>query len=136
LPRRTGIELAKGNVSEVQASCVVALMAVAAMTIQFREFQFANNPIALVVGTLFVIGSVIALRGSVEALRLEIKRHFANDRLRVAGSAQSKQLKLLLDRVEKLREGAFAPYSEQPIVRAVLMPVATYGATIGLQNLR
>jgi len=35
-----------------------------------------------------------------------------------------------------LREGAFAPYSEQPIVRAVLVPAATYAATIALQYLQ
>lgn len=116
-------------------SFVIGAMAVAALTIQFREFQFANNPVALVIGTLFVIGSAVALRRAAETLRLEIKRRFANDRLRAPASAQSQQLELLIDRVERLSEGAFAPYSEQPIVRAVLVPAATYGATLGLQHL-
>jgi hypothetical protein len=49
-------------------------------------------------------------------------------------TAAEKQLKLLLDRVEKLREGAFARYSEQPIVRAVLMPVPHTGQRSGCRT--
>ena len=29
-----------------------------------------------------------------------------------------------------LREGAFAPWSSQPVVRAVLLPVLTYGGAM------
>ena len=117
-------------------SLVIAVMTVAALMIQFREFQFANNPIALAVGTLFVVGSAVALRSAAESLRLKVKRCFENERLKAPEAASDKQLELLLGRVSELREGAFAPYSEQPIVRAVLVPAATYGATVGLQYLR
>jgi hypothetical protein len=115
-------------------SFVIGVTAVAALTIQFREFQFANNPIALLVGTLFVIGAAVALRTAAEALRREVKVRFENARL-TADTAGDKRLELLLNRVDGLRDGAFAPYSEQPIVRAVLVPAATYGATVGLQYL-
>jgi hypothetical protein len=116
-------------------SLVIAVMAIAAFTIQFREFQFANNPIALAVGTFFVIGSAVALRTAAESLRSDVRRCFENERLTAPASPSDKQIKLLLGRISELREGAFAPYSEQPIVRAVLVPAATYGATIGLQYL-
>jgi Sec-independent protein translocase protein TatA len=116
-------------------SFVIAVMTVAALTIQFREFQFANNPIALAVGTLVVIASAVALRGAAEALRKAVKRCLENERLRAPTSPSERQRELLLERVDGLREGAFAPYSEQPIVRAVLVPAATYGATVGLQYL-
>ena len=116
-------------------SFVIALMSVAALTIQFREFQFANNPIALVAGALFVIGSAIALRRAAEGLRREVMRDLEKARLQAQDDHSEKQLELLLKRVDSLREGAFAPYSEQPIVQAVLVPAATYGATLGLQHL-
>jgi len=116
-------------------SLVIAVMAVAALMIQFREFQFANNPIALAVGTFFVIGSAVALRNAAESLRSDVTRCFENERLTAAGLPSDKQLELLIGRISELREGAFAPYSEQPIVRAVLVPAATYGATVGLQYL-
>jgi Sec-independent protein translocase protein TatA len=61
-------------------SFVIAVMTVAALTIQFREFQFANNPIALAVGTLVVIASAVALRGAAEALRKAVKRCLENER--------------------------------------------------------
>jgi hypothetical protein len=35
----------------------------------------------------------------------------------------------LLSRVSELHDGAFAPFSAQPFVRAVLIPLLTWGAT-------
>jgi len=119
-------------------SAVIAVTAVALLTIQYREFQFANNPIALVASALFVIASAIALRGAAESFRRGVKHKLEDDRLREqkSQSASASQITTLLDRVLALREGAFAPYSEQPIVRAVLVPAATYAATIALQYLQ
>jgi hypothetical protein len=37
--------------------------------------------------------------------------------------------------VTALCDGAFAPYSQQPMVRAVLVPMLTYAATAGVQYL-
>jgi hypothetical protein len=42
------------------------------------------------------------------------------------------QLEALIDLVTQLHDGAFAPYSEQPLVRAVLLPAVTFAATAGL----
>lgn len=119
-------------------SFVIATTTIALLTIQFREFQFANNPIALVAGALFVIASAIALRSAAEAFRRGTRDRLEDDRLREqkAGGGSAAQLDSLLNRVDALREGAFAPYSEQPIVRAVLVPAATYGATVALEYLQ
>ncbi len=119
-------------------SFVIATSTIALLTIQFREFQFANNPIALVAGALFVIASAIALRSAAEAFRRGTRDRLEDDRLREqkAGGGSAAQLDSLLNRVAALRDGAFAPYSEQPIVRAVLVPAATYGATVVLQYLQ
>lgn len=117
-------------------SIVIAALTVAALTIQFREFQFANNPVALLVGAVFVIASALGLRRAAEAWRAGVTRRLEEDRLREhtrADDRSAAQLDRLLQYVRALHEGAFAPYSEQPIVRAVLVPALTYGATVGLQ---
>jgi hypothetical protein len=36
---------------------------------------------------------------------------------------------MLLARIDNLNDGAFAPWSSQPIVKAVLLPLLTYSAT-------
>jgi hypothetical protein len=41
------------------------------------------------------------------------------------------QVPVLNDLVTQLHDGAFAPYSEQPLVRAVLLPAVTFAATAG-----
>jgi hypothetical protein len=118
-------------------SIVIAALAVASLTNEFRDFQFANNPIALLVGALFVIASAIALRRAAEFWRAQVKSALEDERLREQkgpDDGAAKQLDSLLERVKALNEGAFAPYSEQPIVRAVLVPAITYGATFGLQR--
>ena len=38
-------------------------------------------------------------------------------------------------RVEDLREGAFSPYSQQPVVRAMLLPLGSLGGTALLEYL-
>ena len=117
-------------------SFVIAALTIAALTLQFREFKFANNPVALLAGALFVVVSAVALRRAAEAWRAGVTRRLEDDRLcETAGpnDRSSNQLDRLLDRVSALHEGAFAPYSEQPIVRAVLVPALTYAATVGLQ---
>jgi len=36
----------------------------------------------------------------------------------------------LLKEVEDLKDGAFAPLTAQPVVRAVFLPLLTYGGTL------
>jgi hypothetical protein len=49
-------------------------------------------------------------------------------------SAEASQLELLVNRVERLQDGAFAPWTNQPLIRAFLVPVLTYGATVLVHN--
>jgi hypothetical protein len=44
-------------------------------------------------------------------------------------------LEILLRRVEELREGAFSPFSQQPMVRAMLLPLGSLGGTALLDYL-
>jgi hypothetical protein len=40
----------------------------------------------------------------------------------------------LLDEVKNLNDGAFAPWTSQPVVGAVLLPLLTYGGTVLLHT--
>jgi hypothetical protein len=121
-------------------SIMIALMAGAALTVEFGELGFASNPIALVISAGFVIGAAVMLRRVAESWRSDVLSRLDDDRLHAlgmpgAGGQQVAQLEYLSERVRALSNGAFAPYSQQPLVRAVLVPAITYGATVGLQYL-
>jgi hypothetical protein len=121
-------------------SLMIAAMAAAALTVDFGEFGFASNPIALLISAGVVVGAAVMLRRVLESRRNDVLFKLEDARLsgldpsgeRKAGVAQ---LDRLSERVASLRDGAFAPYSQQPMVRAVLVPALTYGATAGLQFL-
>jgi hypothetical protein len=81
-----------------------------------------------------VIGSFVSLRAAAEQARtvahddltgkiIAAKAH-ANSRGRAA------QLERLLAEIDGLNDGAFAPWSSQPLVKAVLLPLLTYGGTM------
>ncbi len=121
-------------------SLMIAAMAVAALTVNFGEFGFAGNPIALIISAGFVVGAAVVLRRVAESWRSDVL--FKLDDARLYGLEPSNQglvipaqLDQLSQRVTSLCDGAFAPYSQQPMVRAVLVPALTYGATAGLQYL-
>lgn len=57
------------------------------------------------------------------------------DACKAEGQPASAQLDLLRRRIEGLSEGAFAPFSQQPILRAVLLPFATLGGATLLDYL-
>jgi hypothetical protein len=121
-------------------SLMIAAMAAAALTVAFGEFGFASNPIALVISAAFVVGAAVMLRRVAEAWRNDVLFKLADARLQGfapanQGQVNVAQLDRLSDRVMALRDGAFAPYSQQPLVRAVLVPALTYGATAGVQFL-
>ena len=51
------------------------------------------------------------------------------------GGHRAGQLESVLRRVDELREGAFSPFSQQPVVRAMLLPLGSLGGTALLQYL-
>jgi hypothetical protein len=121
-------------------SLILAAMAVAALTVEYGELGFASNPIALLISAGFVVSAAVMLRRVAEAWRSDVLLRLEDARIFALGtpdpkSTQVTQLDGLLARVSSLSEGAFAPYSQQPLVRAVLVPAITYGATVGLQYL-
>jgi hypothetical protein len=114
-------------------------LTLAALTVEFGELGFASNPIALVGSSALVVLAAVLLRGVAERWRSTVRRRMEDIRLALQatnpeGGAVS-QLQTLLGRVKKLHEGAFASYSQQPLVKAVLVPALTFAATVGLQYL-
>jgi hypothetical protein len=99
----------------------------------FTDFSMPwTLPIAQAICLGVIIASVLVYRSTAEAAR-----KVAHDRLteKIATAKQVKegaadQLELLLNEVENLKVGAFAPLTAQPVVRAVLLPLLTYGGTV------
>ena len=92
------------------------------------------------------LGCAVALRIMAERSRRHAIAAVKDDLLRLNGGTldwtrrsappnarpsmpTAKQLELLLGRVEGLRDGAFAPFSQQPLLKALLLPFATFGGT-------
>src|SRR5262249_8108688 len=91
------------------------------------------------IALLIVSGCAIALRLSAEALRARALRRL-NDRIMAVRQSQdgerlAGQLELLSRRIEELRDGAFTPFSQQPLVRTMLLPLGSFGGTALLEYL-
>ena len=104
-----------------------------------RRGVTAPATVTVSLGVLIVIGCAVALRQSAEASRAKARRRLA-DQLIVArktedGGRLAAQLEMLLKRVEELHDGAFSPLSQQPLVRAMLLPLGSLGGTALLEYL-
>jgi hypothetical protein len=91
------------------------------------------------VGVLIVSGCAVALRWSAETSRTKTRRRL-HDQMVAAkklddGGRRAGQLETLLRRVDELRDGAFSPFSQQPVVRAMLLPLGTLGGTALIEYL-
>jgi hypothetical protein len=126
-----------------RTKCVTTLIyfpfIVVALLIVSRSRLFANyapslpEMIVMGVGLLIVTGSAIRLRQAAEASRAKANRRL-NDQIMLARQAQggekrAAQLEMLLQRVQELHEGALTPFSQQPLLRAILLPLGTFGGT-------
>lgn len=92
-------------------------------------------PTVIVLSTLsfaIVLLCALALRRSAEASRRQALDRLRDAVMRARGDGDTRlagQLEALRDRVERLREGAFATYTQQPLLKAVLLPFLTYGGS-------
>ncbi len=121
-------------------SLVIVAMTLAALTIEYGQFGFASHPIALIISASFIVGAAVWLRQSAELWRGRVNAILEDACLQGLGMTLAKsgavaQLDRLRLRVIELSEGAFAPYSQQPLVRALLVPALTYATTSGVQFL-
>jgi hypothetical protein len=93
--------------------------------------------ITQVISVAVIVGSVLALRAAAEQARAIAAENLTARIIAARGTSGTKsradQLEMLLARVENLREGAFAPLSSQPVVKAVLLPLLSYGGSVLVQ---
>jgi hypothetical protein len=96
-------------------------------------FKYTFTP-TLVIGQVsilaIIIGSVVSLRHAAEQARKIALDHLLE---RVAANHDNpsavSQLESLRNQVREMQEGAFASPLSQPIVKAVLLPLVSYGGT-------
>jgi hypothetical protein len=122
-------------------SLVIAGMFAATFTMEYGQYHFDANPVTLIVSIGLIIATVVALRDAAESWRAALLQRLAHRRLALLAAQPPQQdavtqLQVLIDLVTQLHDGAFAPYSEQPLVRAVLLPTVTFAATAGVPFLR
>ena len=97
--------------------------------------NFAPNLSLLVAQGLclmLVFVSTIMLWWAATTVRDTTKQNLMNRIISAkSGAGETKgyagQLEVLLQRVEQLKEGAFGPITQQPLVRAVLLPLGSFG---------
>jgi hypothetical protein len=117
---------------------IIALLIVSYSRLFANYGVIIPDIVTIGVAVLVVAACAVALRSSAEASRAKARRRIS-DALIVARKAKdgrlADQLELLLARIEELREGAFTPMSQQPVVRAMLLPIGSFGGTALLEYL-
>jgi hypothetical protein len=111
---------------------IIALIVISHSQILARYGRSIPALVTLAVAVLIVIACAVALRLSAEATRTEARRRLTQQLLFAKGQnkgAQASQLELLIHRIEELRDGAFSPFSQQPVVRAMLLPLGGFGGS-------
>jgi hypothetical protein len=89
---------------------------------------------------LIVIGCAVGLRWSAEATRRKAIWRLSNEIIGLKGGGEADrntagQLEAMIAQIREFRRGAFAPYLQQPIVHALLLPLGSYGGGALLQYL-
>jgi hypothetical protein len=115
-----------------------------ALLIVSRSTVFANYApcltilIAQGIGLCVVFGCAIMLWWAATAARDTAKQKLADGvifaRGHYANARGQEQLETLSSRVDQLKDGAFGPFAQQPLVRAVLLPLGTFGWKVLIEN--
>jgi hypothetical protein len=95
----------------------------------FDDFPISWTAVAAqVIAFAVIVGSVLSYRSAAENARKAARDHLTTRIVTAQGDEKKVgQLERILTEIESLREGAFAPLTSQPIVKAVLLPLVTYG---------
>jgi hypothetical protein len=119
---------------------------VIALMVLSRSSLFDNwaTPIGLVIvvtsSVAIVMACAILLRMAAERLRRRAIWRLTNSKVKLKsqggeGSRVADQIELMITQIRAFDTGAFAPYSQQPIVRALLLPLTSYGGAALLDYL-
>ena len=117
---------------------VIALLLVSRSTLIANQGPDAPFLITTAISLIIAFGCALALPHAAEKARDFAKRGITTEIIRSKGFEDGRlsgQLEALLDRVKSLREGAFSPFYDQPVVRALLLPLSTIGGTALLEFL-
>lgn len=109
-----------------------------ALMIASRSRMFDNwplsGPVTIALGcyVLWAAGVAVLLNYGAETARRTAIKYLEKDLLWLKGcgpqyQALAEQFPRLIDQVRELREGAFAPFTQQPLVRAILVPLGAGG---------
>ncbi|NDZ16408.1 hypothetical protein C7T35_23560 [Variovorax sp. WS11] len=109
----------------------------------FDHWTLSMSTLLLSVGGAVVaLGCAVALRMAAEGSRRHAIEQVEDALMRAnaqtptrAAAATPEQLQRLKERIEHLQMGAFAPFWQQPLVKAVLLPFATLGGSTLLDYL-
>lgn len=130
----TGIVLAVLGAS-VALGCAVALRYAAEASRRFA-MERLRDEITRVSGEARIAAAPVApaavqsaLRPGAHALPAPAEPPDPPGHVRPPDPPKAAQLQLLLQRMDHLHEGAFAPFWQQPLLKAVLLPFATLGGT-------
>ena len=107
----------------------------------FDDWQMPTTLLLLaLLSVAIVLASGVALRWAAENSRAkalaDVKEAILQSRAPDAPrDLKTEQLELLQQRIEDLNIGAFAPFSQQPLLKAVLLPFAAVGGTTLMEYL-
>lgn len=113
---------------------VAIALVILAQSSVFSPYQ--SEPLAFLaqcLGLLVLFGCALALRRVAEKARANTRRHITAAIVRTKGVEarahdwKPAQLEALLQRVDDLHQGAFSPLSQQPFIRALLIPLTSVG---------
>jgi hypothetical protein len=109
-----------------------------------------SGKVLTVLGALIALCGPVALRTAAERSREAALKDLDVALMQASGKAAGgvrqrqhqlgpptvRQLELLRERIARLSRGAFAPYSQQPLLKALVLPFVTVGGTSLLELLR
>jgi hypothetical protein len=87
---------------------------------------------------LVVIACAVTLQWEAEKSRSHALRLLDDEILLAKKSEEwvrlAEQLDFLSRHIEKINDGAFRPYSQQPLIRAMLLPLGSFGGAALLEH--
>ncbi len=112
---------------------VLALMVLARSSV-FNNWAMPPALLVIIGGAVaIVLASAVVLRWTAEVSRRKAIWRMANEIIRLRGLGRegierAEQLAKMVEQIRDLRAGAFAPYSQQPLIKALLLPLTSFGA--------
>jgi hypothetical protein len=105
----------------------------------FERWSLTPSVVVLLsVSTLIIVFAAIRLRETTESGRAHVLQSLTDQLIVAKGAGNDKlvrQLELMINEVREVRRGAFAPYTDQKFIRALLLPLAGFASTALIEYL-